>query len=192
MELHRLRVERGTVHLRPLQPRDEVAFVRLMDSSAESWAPWTPSPDRPMSSSERFRRERRRAEATARAGTHLRLGGFTPNGTLVGLFALNEIVRGVLESAHASWQVGSEWVGRGLATAGVRALLDLAFTPPPEGVGLHRVQANIMPSNAASLRVAHKVGFREEGLARRYLRIAGAWQDHAVYALTTEEWSPKS
>lgn len=155
------------------------------------WAPWTPAPEARLSAGERFGRERSRAEATARAGTHLRVGGFTPNGTLVGLFALNDIVRGVFESAHASWQIGAEWVGRGLATAGVRGLLVLAFTPSPTGVGLHRVQANIMPSNGASLRVAAKVGFREEGLAQRYLRIGGEWQDHGMYAVTIEEWDAR-
>ena len=78
-------------------------------------------------------------------------------------------------------------MGRGLATEGVRALLDIAFSPEPEGLGLHRVQANVMPSNAASLRVVEKVGLRQEGAAERYLRIAGRWEDHLMFAVTTEE-----
>ncbi len=83
-------------------------------------------------------------------------------------------------------------MGEGLATEGVRALVSIAFAPEPDGLGLHRVQANIMPGNGASLRVAEKVGFRREGVARRYLRIAGEWEDHAMFALTVEEWSEGS
>ena len=32
-----------------------------------------------------------------------------------------------------------------------------------------------------------KLGFREEGLRRRYLHIDGSWRDHLCYALTVED-----
>ena len=54
-------------------------------------------------------------------------------------------------------------------------------------VGLHRVEASIRPENHASRRVVEKLGFREEGLRRRYLHIDGAWRDHLCYALTIED-----
>jgi len=66
-------------------------------------------------------------------------------------------------------------------------MLDFAFSGI--GAGLHRVQANIIPSNLASLRLAERAGFRREGLAERYLNIAGEWQDHLMYAKTREEHS---
>jgi ribosomal-protein-alanine N-acetyltransferase len=44
--------------------------------------------------------------------------------------------------------------------------------------GLHRIEANIIPRNAASLRVAEKAGFLPEGIARKYLKIHGVWEDH--------------
>jgi ribosomal-protein-alanine N-acetyltransferase len=36
--------------------------------------------------------------------------------------------------------------------------------------------------------VLEKLGFREEGLALRYLRINGVWEDHRIFAVTREEW----
>jgi ribosomal-protein-alanine N-acetyltransferase len=69
----------------------------------------------------------------------------------------------------------------------VRALLDIAFAEVPEGLGLHRVQANIIPRNAPSLRIAEKVGLRRQGLALRCLGIAGQWEDHVMLAMTKEE-----
>lgn len=205
--------------LRALRAEDEEEFVRLVRESQDAWRPWVPAGRRGATAEDRFRRELDRAVRGARAGTHLRLAAFErtdaparvdasgrtdaeeptdmhdpakiPGSAMVGLFALNEIVRGVFQSAYASWQVGAGHMGRGLGTEGVRGLLDVAFHADPDGLGLHRVQANIMPSNAASLRIARKLGFRREGLAARYLKIAGRWEDHVMLALTREEWSPE-
>lgn len=178
----------GRLRLRPLELGDEEEFTRVVLSSREAWAPWLPASHRALTMAERFKRELDRAERGLSAGTHLRLAAFLEGGELVGFFALNEVVRGVFDSAHASWQVAAGRMGEGIGTDGVRGLLTIAFDEEPEGIGLHRVQANIMPRNGPSLRVAEKVGFRREGLAERYLRIAGAWEDHVMLALTREEW----
>jgi len=58
-------------------------------------------------------------------------------------------------------------------------------------MGLHRVEVNIRPENAASLRVVEKLGFRDEGLRERYLHIDGAWRDHRTFALTVEDIRPE-
>jgi ribosomal-protein-alanine N-acetyltransferase len=56
-------------------------------------------------------------------------------------------------------------------------------------LGLHRVEASIVPRNQASRRVVEKVGLREEGTATRFLQINGIWEDHVRYAMTVEEWT---
>ena len=53
--------------------------------------------------------------------------------------------------------------------------------------GLHRVQAAVIAANAASLGVVRRAGMRHEGAARNYLMIAGAWEDHEIFALTVED-----
>ncbi len=70
-----------------------------------------------------------------------------------------------------------------MATAATALVVDHCFT----AVGLHRVEATVRPENAASLRVLEKLGFRHEGLFRRYLDVDGAWRDHHCFALTTED-----
>ena len=73
--------------------------------------------------------------------------------------------------------VGAGDNGRGLATAAVRDVVRVAF----EDLGLHRVQAETLLHNARSQRVLERAGFVRFGVAPAYLRIAGRWQDHAVY-----------
>ena len=43
---------------------------------------------------------------------------------------------------------------------------------------LHRIEGNVMPRNAASLRVLAKNHFVNEGLSKYYLKINGRWEDH--------------
>jgi ribosomal-protein-alanine N-acetyltransferase len=69
-------------------------------------------------------------------------------------------------------------------TEAVRAATTFAFRT----VGLHRLQAAVMPRNGGSQRVLEKVGYRREGTALRYLCIAGEWEDHVIFAVTSEEW----
>ncbi|MNN91526.1 putative ribosomal N-acetyltransferase YdaF [compost metagenome] len=72
--------------------------------------------------------------------------------------------------------------GKGYATAAVSLCLKKAFNE----IGLHRVEAGVMPRNLPSIRVLEKVGFRHEGLAKTYLKINGTWEDHRIFAITSE------
>ena len=103
-------------------------------------------------------------------------------GAVVGAVNLNGVVRGVFQNTYLGYWIDEACGGRGFATEAVRQAVAFAFG---EG-GLHRVQAAVMPRNAASIRVLEKAGFREEGLALRYLRIAGTWEDHKLYAITSD------
>jgi ribosomal-protein-alanine N-acetyltransferase len=60
-----------------------------------------------------------------------------------------------------------------------------------EQLGLHRMEAAIVPRNSKSRRVAEKLGLREEGTAVRFLQIQGVWEDHVRYAITREDWDER-
>ena len=119
----------------------------------------------------------------ARADRRYAFGIFAPE--LVGRVALSEVVRGVFCSVFLGYFVDEAMNGRGFATEAVRRVVGFAFGE----AGLHRVQAAVMPRNAASVRVLEKAGFREEGYAERYLCINGVWEDHRIFAITSEEIS---
>jgi ribosomal-protein-alanine N-acetyltransferase len=183
--VERIRTERMV--LRPLRAEDQGPFVRMHALSAEHFRPWMNSLDDPGPPERRFERELERVEADAASGAGQRLVGVLDDGRMAGVFSLSQIFRGSFLSCYAGWRVAADCIGRGLGTEGVVALLDLAFAPEPSGLGLHRVQANVIPTNHASVRVAEKAGFRLEGTAKAYLHIGGRWQDHLMFAKTAEE-----
>ena len=102
-------------------------------------------------------------------------------GWVIGSVHLSGIARGPFHGCSLGYGLDAQHTGRGLMNEALSALLDEAFSP---AINLHRVQAAIRPENAASLRVVQRLGFREEGLARDYLYIDGAWRDHLLFALT--------
>lgn len=173
--------------LRNLESGDRDEFVRVHNVSQELFEPWMPRAPEGETLELRFERMLERAATGSRQDSEYRLVGILVDGRIAGFFNLFQIVRGAFENGSASWSVSADVAGQGLATEGVAGLLDFAFAPRPAGLGLHRVGAAVIPENLASVRVAEKNGFRREGLGRKYLRIAGQWQDHILYAKLAEE-----
>jgi ribosomal-protein-alanine N-acetyltransferase len=95
-------------------------------------------------------------------------------GRVIGSVALSNIVWGAFLSCFLGYKLDGELLSRGYMTEAVGRAVAFAF----DELGLHRIEANIMPRNAPSLRVAEKLGFQYEGISPRYLRIGGKWEDH--------------
>ena len=93
-----------------------------------------------------------------------------------------------LQSAFIGYWLDEAVAGRGLMPESVVILLQFAF----DSLRLHRIEISIIPRNAPSRRVVEKLGLRCEGIAERYLEIDGAWEDHARYAITAEEWADRA
>ena len=86
-------------------------------------------------------------------------------------------------SATAGYWIDERVAGRGIVPTAVALATDYCFS----GLGLHRMEINIRPENAASLRVVEKLGFRDEGIRERYMHIDGKWCDHRTFALVAED-----
>ena len=109
------------------------------------------------------------------------------SGELAGVINLSEIVRGAFQSGYLGYFGLAPHVRRGLMTEGMRQVIERAFGD----LGLHRVEANIQPGNAASIALVRRLGFGREGYSPRYLRINGRWRDHERWALLQEDWRPR-
>lgn len=159
---------------------DAAELTALLLANREFLAPWEP-----VRSDEFFTEENQRAIIEGDLGAHEQ-GTKLPHvildddGRLIGRITLNGIVQAPsFRSCSMGYWVGADANGRGHATAAVREIVRVAFTE----LGLHRVQAEILLHNAGSQRVLERNGFERYGMAPAYLRIAGRWQDHAMYQL---------
>lgn len=102
---------------------------------------------------------------------------------LIGRIALTSVSRGPFQNAYLGYNMDQQHNGKGYGTAAVVLCITFAF----EQLGLHRIQAGVMSRNLPSIRILEKIGFRQEGLAQRYLKINGKWEDHVLFAITTED-----
>lgn len=177
--------------LRPARENDVPALYRALRRNADHLRPWSPTPPRgeKRPTLTTAASEIARWRALWRRGDSFALYAFehAPDGeaAIVGRVTLGRVTRGVFQNAYLGYWMDASRQGQGLMTEAVEAALDFAFGP----LALHRVQAAIMPRNARSIRVVEKLGMRREGYAERYLQIAGVWEDHLLFAVTTDEWS---
>ena len=113
--------------------------------------------------------------------------GIFVDGWFAGEINISSIHRGPFQSAYVGYWVDERHAGKGYMPEALVLVCRFGF----EQLGLHRLQVAIIPRNTASRRVAEKLGLRNEGIAERYLEIAGVWEDHVRYAITAEEWSER-
>ena len=172
----------GDLRVRPLRRRDEHAWWGLRDANRDWLAPWEATEpagtaERPPSFRRMVAREGRafrRREAIAMAIEYY--------GDLVGRVVLSDAIWGAARTASLGYWIGERHAGRGLTPRAVAMLAEYGFA-----WGLYRLEIATQAENVGSVRVAEKLGFRDEGVRRRHLFVAGEWRDHRVFALTADE-----
>ena len=102
---------------------------------------------------------------------------------IIGSVNFDNIIRGVFLSCHLGYKLDKDEINKGYITEAIGKGIDIMF----HEFKLHRIEANIMPKNIRSLRVAQKSGFNNEGLAYKYLKINGKWEDHIHMVLLNKK-----
>ena len=172
---------RDGVVVRPLRKSDSQAWLTLREHNRVWLRPWeatVPGGRNPTVSFAAYLRSEHRARRN-RTGIPMVI---EVGGVLLGRVAVTRIEWGAEAGGSLGYWVAESAAGKGFAPTAVALLAEYAFQE-----GLHRLEIAVRPENAASLRVAQKLGFRDEGLRRQYLHIDGAWRDHRIFALTESE-----
>lgn len=164
------------VVLRSLTPADVPALTEAYRSSREHLEPWDPARDESFFTIAGQQAEFDMLLAAQEAGMALPLV-LTDGSQIIGRVNLSGIIRGAFQSANLGYWVDARYAGRGLMTAAVSAVAQIA----DQQLHLHRIQAATLLHNVASQSVLTKCGFVEFGVAPDYLRIAGRWQDHRLF-----------
>lgn len=168
--------------MRPLGQFDARAWRSVRARNADWLRPWeATSPEPVRDPAPTYGAMVRRLRTEAREGRTMPFV-ITYDGELVGQLTVGGITWGSLRSAHVGYWIDRDFAGRGIVPTAVALATDHCFA-----IGLHRVEINIRPENAASRRVVEKLGFRAEGLRPSFLHIDGEWRDHLAFALAQDE-----
>lgn len=145
------------MHLTPWEPQRDSGFYRL-----EHW--------------QQQLTDNRRLFAI---GSALKLVVLNKNASeVIGVCNFTNIQRGIFQACNLGYSVAAKYQGQGY----MREILQAALAYVFDELNLHRVMANYMTSNQRSAALLKQLGFKQEGLAKSYLKIAGIWQDHVLTA----------
>lgn len=176
------------ITLRPPALSDYAQWAELRSMSRAHLAPWEPLWSRDELTRFSYRRRLKAYGQDLRddQGYYFFIADRASDALMGGL-TLSNVRRGAAQTGTLGYWMGVPFVQRGYMQEAVRLLVPYAFAT----LRLHRLEAASMTNNVPSQRVLEGVGFAREGLARKYLKIAGSWQDHFIYALTEEDAAAK-
>lgn len=175
------------VILRLPRTSDYAEWAELRARSRAFLTPWEPTWPADDLTRTAFRRRLRRYTRDVRDDLAYPFFVFSSHtGKLVGGCTLSNVRRGVAQTCALGYWVGEPHRKQGFTGAAVRALIPFVF----EQLKLHRLEAACLPTNDASSRLLLSCGFTQEGYARNYLRIDGAWRDHLLFAILSTDPRP--
>ena len=165
----------------PLHESDPKKIARFLDLNRERFRPYSPTRSEAYYTHQHWKTAVKLARVEWRDSkafrfTILHSGGSQPP-EVIGKIDLDQVSRGPFESANLGYLLDRRHEGQSVMRKALEDVLERAFGE----FALHRVQAAIMPDNTRSRTLIARLGFREIGLAERYLRLDGAWRDHILY-----------
>lgn len=160
------------VHLRAPTLADQREFLALARASRALHHPWTSAPSTPA----QFRSYIARMSKPENAAFLVCAPG---PAQIVGVVNLTNAVLGPFRSGYLGYYAFSGFERQGFMRNGLRAVVRHAFAK----LKLHRLEANIQPTNVASIALVRSCGFTKEGYSPRYLKIGGRWRDHERWAI---------
>lgn len=172
--------------LTPADPADSGAVLRYYLDNQAHLAPWEPARGADFYSEADCRQRLLLSQTAGAAGqaAHYYLRPLADPTRVIGNASLSAIQRGPAQFCFFGYGLAAQAEGQGLMHEALTTLIAFAFAE----LNLHRLMANYMPRNERSGRLLARLGFVEEGLAKNYLRINGAWEDHVMTALTNDQW----
>ena len=182
-----VRLDGPRVYLRPPERRDQKMWTELRKASRVFLEPWEPAWPPDATSRSAYRRRLTRLDEDwkeERACAFFILDRTSED--LLGGITVSNVRRGVAQSASIGYWIGEPYARLGYMFEAVQLTLNFCF----ETLNLHRVEAACLPSNDASSALLLKSGFKEEGFARKYLRINNQWQDHRTFAIIRADARP--
>lgn len=166
----------NNLFIREPKIQDKETFISAMKRSQSLHHPWVKAPITSKEFDDYFQRYQQPNQKSFLVCTDI--------GSIVGVFNVSEIVRGLFQNAYLGFYVVADFAGKGYMSAGLKLVLSNVFNE----LKLHRIEANIQPENIQSIQLVKKNGFRYEGFSPRYLKIDNEWRGHEHWAMTHEDF----
>ena len=169
-------LEGERVFLRFLEEEDSEELLYLVDSSREKLNMWLPWVESFASLTDAYN-----AISAYRIQRNMANGGAFgirrfEDGALLGEVIL-QWIDWQNRSAAFGYFLGSEFWGEGFATEAMNLALDYV-----QRLGIHRVEIAAAVENERSCKLAKRLGFEEEGVAKDAEFLHGKWQNIARFA----------
>ena len=101
---------------------------------------------------------------------------------VAGVVSVTGVQHGAMSLGTLGYWAVQRYAGYGMTSLAVATVVDLLIGQ----LGLHRLEINVRPENEPSLALCRSLGFRPEGLRKRFMNIAGQWADHEAFAVDAE------
>ena len=168
------------VFLRPPKRRDALKWQKLRMSSKSFLVPWEPSWDASSCTRRAYLRYFKNSNYLANMDRAYSFLIFkTDDKTLLGGINVGNVRRGVAQSASLGYWIGEKHSRNGYMKEALKILIPSLFVD----LRLNRIEAATLEENIASKNLLKKIGFKKEGVLRKYLKINGTWRDHILYGL---------
>lgn len=171
------------MEVRLAKQEDAAQLAEYYSINREHFRPWEPIRETGYYSLESLKQRLSDYESQHIDGTAAHFLGLS-EGNIVAHCSLTNIVYGPLQGCFMGYGVSNDHEGTGAMKKVCVSAIGHAF----KELGLNRVMANYMPRNTRSANLLRRMGFYEEGLARKYLKINGVWEDH----LLTSKLNPEN
>ena len=173
------------VFLRPPKRRDALKWQKLRMSSKSFLVPWEPSWDASSCTRRAYLRYFKNSNYLANMDRAYSFLIFkTDDKTLLGGINIGNVRRGVSQSASLGYWIGEKYSRNGYMKEALKLLIPSLFID----LRLNRIEAATLEENIASKNLLKKIGFKKEGVLRKYLKINGTWRDHILYGLLENDF----
>ena len=174
------------VFLRPPKRRDALKWQKLRMSSKSFLVPWEPSWDASSCTRRAYLRYFKNSNYLANMDRAYSFLIFkTDDKTLLGGINIGNVRRGVSQSASLGYWIGEKYSRNGYMKEALKLLIPSLFVD----LRLNRIEAATLEENIASKNLLKKIGFKKEGVLRKYLKINGTWRDHILYGLLENDFN---
>jgi len=183
--LSRKKLTGERVFLRPPKRRDALKWQKLRMSSKSFLVPWEPSWDASSCTRRAYLRYFKNSNYLANMDRAYSFLIFkTDDKTLLGGINIGNVRRGVSQSASLGYWIGEKYSRNGYMKEALKLLIPSLFVD----LRLNRIEAATLEENIASKNLLKKIGFKKEGVLRKYLKINGNWRDHILYGLLENDF----